>query len=331
VVSRSRAVAALALGTTLWCGCSAFLGIDGDFTVGDGGAPSTGTSAAGSGIAAACTSACCLGAQCDSVDRECVGLVDNAGHARFGLRMAELGVDKPAALSTGIVATIVGGAVALAAPACNLSGSGTFSWLLEIDLEAMTLRTGGAKPVADPLAGYTFVDEVLSGKQVSPILLDLAPLAEDAFATVAGADLVMPIFLDAAATQYVLLPIRDVRVSAAVSPSHNCIGHYNAEGLDPIHACLPDDTHKAFVTGGALSGLITLEDADTIVISSLNETMCVLFANNMGVAGPNGYKVCERDANDKIAFSGDACTAGVGCGDAVTFSADFAASSVAIH
>lgn len=320
--------ATAAMTTASLAGC----GGGGGDTGGAGGETSTTTTGSGGTGSGTCTFACCLSASCKAADSECVGLVDNKGQTKFGLRMSELAVEKPAALSTGIVATIVGGAVALASPECNLSGSGTFSWLLEFDTATSKLKTGGAKPVADPTTGFSFVDEMLGGKQVSPITFDTKPDASGNFAVTTGQDLVVPIFLDAAATQYVLLPLKKARIAmGTLSASQNCIGHYNAEGLDPLNACLPDDANKAFVTGATLDGLITLEDADTVVISSLNETLCVLLANNMGVAGPNGYKVCERDGSNKITFQGDACEAGGACGDSVSLAAKFAASSVKIN
>lgn len=301
-------------------------------TGGDGGGGTTTNSNTTTTTGGTCTDPCCPAASCKAVDKECIGLVDNAGQAKFGLRMSELTVDKPGALSTGIVATIVGGAVALSSPECNLSGSGTFSWLLEFDTAAGKLKTGGAKPVADPASGFSFVDEMLGGKQVSPITFDVTPDASGNFSVTTGQDIVVPIFLDAAATQYVLLPLKQAKLTmGTLSASQNCIGHYNSEGLDPLNVCLPDDQNKAFVAGASLGGLITLEDADTVEIASLNETLCVLLANNMGVAGPNGIKVCERDAGNKITFQGDACEAGGACGDSVALSAKFAASSVKIN
>jgi hypothetical protein len=276
---------------------------------------------------------CSPGTTCTAVDKECLGLVDNAGKSQFGLRISELQILAPLALQQGIVATIVGGAVLQADPACNLPGSGTFSWLLQLDLAAGTLKTGGAKPVADPTAGYSFIDEVLDGKQVSPITFDVKPDADGNFGVSAGQDLVVPIFLDMTGSQYVLLPLKQARITEAhLSESHNCIGHYNAEGLDPINACLPDDQNHTFVAGAKLDGLITLEDADAVFISSLKATLCVVLAGNMGVVGPDGVKVCERDpATMKIKVMGDTCSTGSGCGDSFALAAELAASSVEIH
>jgi hypothetical protein len=258
----------------------------------------------------------------------CLGLVDNSGKAQLGLRVADLQTTAPPALSQGIVALSLAGAVALPNPACGLSGGGTFSWLLRFDLSAGTLTTGGAKPASDPEAGYSFVDEVLGGTPISPVALDLQLAADGSFSTPGGAYLRMPVFLDNSASQYVILPFHDLRVSGKLSAAHDCIG--SVGGLPPDGMC-EGEAPTYYVPGGSFQGLISLEDADAIPVMALNATLCVLFANNTGVPGPNKYKVCPRDANGKIAFQGDGCTTGSGCGDAVTYHADFVASSVEIH
>src|SRR5262245_15655627 len=102
-----------------------------------------------------CTAACCLGTSCKAVDKSCVGLVDNAGRTKFGLRMSELQVTAPAALTMGIMANVIAGAVTPSNSGCNLNGFETFNWLLQFDTAAHTIKTGGAKPVADATAGYS--------------------------------------------------------------------------------------------------------------------------------------------------------------------------------
>lgn len=314
-------------------GAGPLAGCGGD-TGGTGGEGASTSSSSSSGTASSSSGAtfpCSLGAACKAVDKECVGLTDNAGKTKFGLRMAQLDVTKPTVLSTGAVAGIVSGAVKATDAACNLTGLGTFSWLLEFDTTAGTLKTGGAKPVTDPSAGYSFVDEMLDGVQVSPIVFDAKPDAAGAFAAAAPKDIIVPIFLDAAATNFVLLPLKQAKFSmGTLSASQNCVGKYNAENLDPENACDSDDKAKSFITAAKLDGMITLEDADKVEVSSVQATLCVLLANNMGVDGPAGYKVCARDANMKITYQGDACSTGTGCGDAVSLAADFAASSVVI-
>jgi hypothetical protein len=73
--------------------------------------------------------------------------------------MSAISLTSPPVLASGLVAQIVTGGVSLNVPTCNLSGTGTFNWLLQFDTDAGTLKTGGAKPVSDPTTGFAFVDE----------------------------------------------------------------------------------------------------------------------------------------------------------------------------
>jgi hypothetical protein len=76
------------------------------------------------------------------------------------------------------------------------------------------MKTGGAKPAADPTAGYCFVNQMLGGFPVSPVTFN-ANVGGGAFSGVAG-DLVMPIFFDAMAQTYVLLPLHAVNLGSAL-------------------------------------------------------------------------------------------------------------------
>jgi len=250
--------------------------------------------------------------------------------------MSELTLAAPTALKTGIVAGILGGAVAPANPGCNLIGVATFNWLLQFDTAAAALKTGGAKPVADANSGYAFVDEMVQGKHIQPVTFGgVTPGANGSFSVAQGLDLIMPIYLDAAGTSVLILPLKGARFTmGTLSASHNCIGHYNGEGLEPANSCLPDATNHAFITGAKLGGMITLEDADTITINSLAQSLCVLLSQNTAMYGEKnalGVTVCKR-TNGVINFQGDTCSmAGSTCKDAVVLSGDFAASSIQIN
>lgn len=322
---------------------------NGDMTTGSGGSSGSGvstgthtttgtmaTTSTGSGMSFPCSPK----ASCTAVDKACLGLVDNKGKTKFGLRMSDLVINKPAALASGLVASVVAGSVTPSLAACNLNGSGTFSWLLEFDLTAGTLTTGGAKPVADASKGYSFVNETVmqGGKSfmIQPVSYPVKPDAGGNFDVKMGADLLVPIYLDAAATMVVILPLKQGKLSmGTLSASQNCIGTYNAKGLDPANSCLPDAQHPLFVTGSQLNGLITLEDADTVIISSLNESLCVALSGNgamYGMKNAAGTTVCKRDASMKILFQGDSCSmAGSMCTDSVALGANFAASSVKVN
>jgi hypothetical protein len=297
----------------------------------------TGSGSSGSGAAAGAGSGtfpCSPKSTCSAVDKDCLGLVDNNGKNSFGLRMSELVLSKPAALTAGIVKQTVSTAVTPNLADCNVVGGATFNWLFQFDTDAGTIKTGGAKPVMDPTTGYSFLNEMIGGQLVQPVTYMATPDGSGKFATDA-LDLIVPIFLDLTATQVILLPLRQARlVSGTLSDTQNCVGKYNAEGLDPALSCVSDSENPTFVTGAELDGHITLEDADAVEIAVLNQTLCVLLSGDATQFGDTSSpKKCKR-TNGVIDFKGDWCTAtntAGGCQDSVALGAKFAASSILIN
>jgi len=306
-----------------------------------GGSTSTPSSASSSSGAGACAPS----SACKVADKECLGLVDNTGKTTFGLRMSELDITAPPALATGAVQGVVSGAVAPSDMACNLDGSATFSWLLQFDTVAGTLKTGGAKPVADPTTGYSFDMETITQ---GPTMFNVAPITymttpnpqTGAFTVTTGQDLVVPIFLTAAGTTVVLLPLHQARLlMGTLSATQNCIGSYNAAGLLTSDSCLPAGTITQFIDGGSLDGFITLEQADTVIISALGQSLCALLAggaSSMDTMTGTAGLVCKRDANNNIVFQGSWCEATnapatATCFDSVQLTGKFAASSILIN
>jgi hypothetical protein len=286
-----------------------------------------------------CTAPCCPKAGCATVDPECIGLVDNAGLTRFGLRVSELDITEPAALAGGLMASILAEAVTPNQMACFLDGKGSFSWLLQFDTAAKTLKTGGAKPVNDPATGYSFLDEVVAGALVQPVTYaNVAPGASGQFAATDAQRLVLPVYVDVSTV--VILPISGARFpSGYLSASHDCIGKFNAAGLDPAGACLPETGTPSFITsgtnlGGDVDGVIALDDADTVMIAPAKQSLCYLLTGSdpqFGQQNGSGDMLCKRDAGGKIVFQGNACTTGAGCADALRFAATYAAASVKIN
>lgn len=142
------------------------------------------------------------------------------------------------------------------------------------------------------------------------------------------------------ATTAILLPIAGARFpSGYLSASHDCIGRFNAAGLDPAYGCLEENGKPSFVTsgpnlGGDVEGMIVLEDADAMVISSAKLSLCFILTGPdiaYGQKNSTGDTLCKRGANGKILFQGNACSTGTGCADAVRFAATFAAASVKIN
>jgi hypothetical protein len=303
---------------------------------------SSGSSGSTCAAGAPLTGACAPTASCAGAGSTCLALVSQPATTTPGFRMAEIVYTKPAAFTTGVVASILQGSTAPNDTACNLEGSGTISWLLRFDTVAGTLETGGAKPVASPAGPYTFDDEtVMQGAFSFAVhsLLLTAPLGAGCTFDSNDGDVTLPLFQNSAGTSPVLLPLTSLRLHGGMTADHGCIGRYDAEGLDPANACQPDTLHQSFTGGAALDGLIVLEDADKVVVSPLQESLCVLLAGNaatFGTSGPNGSQVCKRGANGAILFQGDWCAATnqaatATCADAVQVAATFAAQAVQIQ
>jgi hypothetical protein len=295
---------------------------------GDGGS-ATGGGGSG-GTAAACAPACDANAD---VKSDCIAIVDNAGQANYALRMAQLTLEKPAALTNPVVAGLIESGVTMNLKDCNLTGDGTFSWLLQFDTAGGKLKTGGAKPVADPTAGYCFVNEMLGGITVAPLTVDATPDADGKFSVMVGGDVVVPIFLAADASSYVLLPLKNAKIlNATVSADLNCMGKYNSDKLLPEDSCEPAGDVQRFTDAATLDGHITLEDADGVIVSSLGQSLCVLLTGDAGDGG--SPKKCSRDpATQEIIAKGDWCSAtdvADDCQDAFKLGATFAASAVKV-
>ena len=350
-VSRG-ALCALFLGG-LWCSAGA-LGCGGSVSIGTGGGTTStggaggaggtptggsgGTSMGGSDCAGGTSTGGSITGPCDplcaaieGIPSECIAIADNSGKTQLGLRMAQISWEKPAALTNPVVAGLLESNTTMNLPECNLAGDGTLSWLLELDTAAGTLKTGGARPAADPTAGYCFVNEMLGTTLVAPIVLNGGVCGKIDVAV--GGDVVIPVFFDIAASGYLLLPFSELRITGAVlSSDQSCIGVYNADKLLVQDSCEPGDVPR-FTDAGAIDAYITLEDADAVIIEPLDQSLCVLLTGDPGDGG--SPMKCERDpATAVILAMGDWCSAtnsAGGCADSLKVASTFAASAVEIN
>jgi hypothetical protein len=281
------------------------------------------------------TQACSVPASCAAVAPECLGLVDNAAQSRFGLRVAQLDVSRPAGIVPGLVGVIVASDVLPSDLSCNLPGTGTFSWLLRFDTVAGTLETGGARP-AEGTDGYAFVDEEIAGFRVQPATFAVHVAADGSFTTPAAQDLVLPMYTDQGGNQLpVLLPLRAARfVVGVLGSGQSCIGRYDPAALDPANDCYPGEGSPAFVDGALVTAAIALEDAERVTLPAFSETLCARLAgegSDVTTRDAAGILRCRRAADGTIAFAGDTCsTPGGTCTDAVGVEASFAAGLVRI-
>ncbi len=303
-----------------------------------------GQGAGGQGTASSSSSGgnpCSPGMLCPQVASECISLVDNSVEKQFTLRMSDMRLTSPPSLTQGLVKGVVQNGVTMNLPACNLDGNGAFSWLLQFDRSAGTLKTGGGNPALDPTKGYTFVNAMITqgGKvfKVAPFTAD-APITAGAFAMTVGHNVTVPIYLDLDGSSLILLPLHDAKLAGTISADNNCIGQYNSKGLDPAKSCLASDDAPAFIGGdgladsdGQLGGYITLEEADTVIVDAVGQSLCVILSGDATKYG-DGMPLakCTRDAGLKIVFQGDWCDTpnDASCHDSIRMSARFSASGV---
>lgn len=305
-----------------------------------GGGPGAGGSGGG-GVAP-----CALTApECTQFGSKCVALYDNAGLDNPAFRLAQVQFYKPSAFAGGFEQGFILTAFNPKVPTCHLSGSAASSWIVQVDKVAQTITIGGAKPVANPVDGYTFVDEVMtqSGQQfvVAPVTTKYTEDGTGKFNADVIPYVVVPAYLDTQGTNVMLLPIHDLEFSdVEVSDDQNCIGSFNEWGLDPAKNCEQDTGAGkfSFVNGALAEGYILLEEADKIIVSLLgiNRSLCVILSESPNLFGDGGNPTKCKRSNGKIVFPGDWCSTEKGpaspaCADAVRVSAGLAASAIKLN
>jgi hypothetical protein len=272
-----------------------------------------------------------------SVTSDCLGLVDNAGKDQFAMRLSQLEVTAPKALTSPTVQKVVGDGVYVNLPECNVAGLGTFSLVVEFDLKGGKLKAGGAAPAMNPEEGYCYVNDSTNG--VAPIEVKTT-FDGLKFSTEAIPKVVLPVYVDASAKSAVFLPLTGAKLEdGTISADHNCIGSLNDAppsqgGLDPLNNCLPEPGVGYFKNDATLTGYITLEEADAVNVDLLGQSLCVLLSGDAAKYGDTGSpKKCKRTGG-KLDLEGDWCStsnmAG-DCKDSFRLEAKLAASSVKVR
>lgn len=265
---------------------------------------------------------------------ECLATAQSGDPNRFTLRAALMDITRPPTLASGIMNSVIEGAVGMNLTSCGLSGQATWNLLFGFDLAAGTIHLSSAMPVADGVGPWTPLSATIGGFAVSPRAMSGTV---DGSGQISGelSSANLAIFLDQAGTRVVVLPLQRITLSGLLSSDHECIGSYNAEELADVD-CVVDAAHPAFTSGGTLSGLISLEDADAVVVNEVNESLCVLLSGDPSTYGDGGSpQRCRRDGNQAIQFAGDWCiatnaAATAECSDAMAISFDFTANAVAV-
>jgi hypothetical protein len=261
----------------------------------------------------------------------CMPLADNTGKSVVDLRIRRLNVVAPPSLATGVIPGVVTKGVDLKRPDCGENGDNAFNWLIRLDKTAGTLVTGGAPPVADPVAtGYCFFKKNINGLDIQREQVK-ATIAGNTFTTEAIPLLSVPIFVGGDIANTVILPIREaVLKSGTLSADGNCVGSFNAKALDDTCSVLDPDTCSKWRTDGIIGGYITLEDSDKVMIDVVSSSLCVLLTKSAKDPATNK---CKR-VNGQIDGQGDFCSTTKqpgGCKDSFWLSATFAASAVKIN
>ncbi len=340
-------------------GCAEILGIgDPKPDTGEGGASSAGPGTTGPGTTTGSTSGgpgtgsggaapCALtDPQCLQIDSDCVALIDNRNSTDFALRMAQVQFFKPDVFTGTFEMGLILNSLVMNLPACNLTGSGTFSWIVELDKGTGKYTVGVSKPVQNPNNGYAFVNETisLSGQNftIQPVTGNFTLGADGTLNADVLNFIYLPVYLDAQGNSVLLIPVHQLHMyETKLSADNNCVGKYNEWGLLPTNDCDPDYAQNSFpfVSGGKVEGYILLEEADDVIITaySLNRSLCVLLSPSAGIYGDGGNpNRCERDGNGNIKLPGDWCSttnapADPSCHDAMKVKADIAASAVKLN
>lgn len=286
------------------------------------------------------TALACNTSPCDS-SSPCLALADNSGKSTASLRIRKLNVTAPPKLSSAFVqAGVIDKGINLH-NICGEQGDGTFSWLFQFDTTTGSVTTGGAAPDQVPqFMGYCFVKSTVGGLNVQPVTVSTMKNPYGSISTGVIPKLYVPIFAPgntAGTYQTIILPLSGAQVkNVTLSNNNNCVGSYNPDAVTPQMGYCSDDPSSCarWNTAGSLGGYITLEDADTVFVPQLSESLCVLLTGGTSVdtTDPNEKK-CGRDSSHKIIPTGDFCStsdkAG-GCADSFWLAATLAASAVNI-
>jgi len=265
-------------------------------------------------------------ARCGSAST-CLPIGDNTGKDVQDFRIRRLKIATPEALAGDLIQNnVVTLNIDLAEKSCGEQGTGLFTWLLQVDRKNNTLTTGGAPPPTDAIGqGFCFARFDLGPNKITPVTSKIV-FDGDTFKSTEPQKLDIPIFISADVSTVIVLPITDVVVQGVtISDDGNCIGHMNRLALDP--QCLDDlSLCSKWQTSGALGGFITLEEAEGVKISILNnKSLCAFLAGET--------TSCSRDATGKINYQGDFCSKDKqpgSCADSMWLAATFAASAAKI-
>lgn len=216
---------------------------------------------------------------------------------------------------------------------CANGGTEGLSWLLQIDINTKSLRTGPSRPSTDG-ATFAFLNETVSGDSLSAVCpgfvgpaTPIAVRAETTPFVAAGAgfnaapipQLTLASF-DSSGIP-IIFPLREARIRVGSLADPTCIGKWSRE-----YWC--DGDTLGWTDGGSIVAKISVEDADRVPIKSAGcQSLCAILVND---ATKTEGKACKRGPDGKVPPIGNACIGGEGCNNAWLFSASFSSYGVNI-
>lgn len=268
-------------------------------------------------------------AKCGSAST-CLPMADNKGKDVLDFRIRRLNVATPDALKSKVIRDgVLTNAINLGTKECSdKSGTGDFTWLVRVDKKAGTLTTGGAALSTDIFGlGYCFANTTVGALRVEPAVFPIT-FQGNTFGSTTNQRLNVPIF-SSITPDVIILPLSDVKVAGVtLSEEGNCIGKFRKTALGADCSENADSCSK-WQTAGALSGYITLEDADLVLIPQTSSSLCTLLTQSTKGADNK----CQRQ-NGVIVPKGDYCSKDKkpgSCQDSVWLAATFAAAAVHIN
>lgn len=217
---------------------------------------------------------------------------------------------------------------------CANGGTESFTWLIQVDTAAKTIKTGGSRGgEGGSSKTFAFLNESVDASKVEAICpgfkgpsepVDMRPVVttytetDGAFTTPKMARVNVPIF-DTSGVP-IILPLQEA-VLKNVKINGNCIG-----GYDKKYWC--DGDSLGWTTGGAIIAKMTAEEADRVPVKSAGcQSLCAILVSD---STKTDGKVCKRGPDGKVPEIGTTCLGGTSCKNAFLLSATFGAYGVEI-
>ncbi len=230
---------------------------------------------------------------------DCIAMADNAGATHAQLRVSQLAVESPAVLTQPFMqTTIITEGITPTRPdsACRQQGTNRFNILLDFDFETMQMKVGAAIPQkllghnigeGTCWANYVDTDQSDLKSKIFPVstTFTLNESTGEFSATfpkpAEGEQNVMnvPIYVADTEDDFALLPLRELVVTGTLSAGNSCVGKFVHEPL-AAPTCAADSSGFRWENAGKYIGYVTVDDADSVDVSSLGFSLCTLLSGD---------------------------------------------------